>query len=225
MNKPVIFCDFDGTITKEDTVDKLLSTYANDKWLEVEELWQNGEIGSRECLESQIDCIDNISEEQFAEFINSQEIDEYFIELFNKVKRHNLDFYVVSDGFNAVIKGILENHGISDAEIFSNKIQLDNRKLKTYFPLHNLNCESGSGVCKCDVIKKLKKDQEIIYIGDGRSDICACRHADVLFAKGKLEEYCVKNGISFIHFDTFNDIENFLVKKEYLNAEIRFAIR
>ena len=33
------FSDFDGTITKEDTLNKFLRVYAKTDWLEVEEKW------------------------------------------------------------------------------------------------------------------------------------------------------------------------------------------
>ena len=42
MNKLQIFCDFDGTITKEDTLNKFLRVYADKKWLELEEEWISG---------------------------------------------------------------------------------------------------------------------------------------------------------------------------------------
>lgn len=45
------FCDFDGTITKEDTLNKFLRVYAKTDWLEVEEKWMNGAIGSKQCIE------------------------------------------------------------------------------------------------------------------------------------------------------------------------------
>ena len=42
MNKLQIFCDFDGTITQEDTLNKFLRVYADKKWLELEEEWISG---------------------------------------------------------------------------------------------------------------------------------------------------------------------------------------
>lgn len=49
----------------------------------------------------------------------------------------------------------------------------------------------------------------IVFIGDGVSDLPAAQHADVLFARRglRLEEYCIENGIEYIPFDTFADIQ------------------
>ena len=49
-----IFCDFDGTITKQDTIDLLLERIGEKSWLEYEKLWLEGKIGSRECMSKQI---------------------------------------------------------------------------------------------------------------------------------------------------------------------------
>jgi len=51
------FCDFDGTITKGDTTDLLLETLADESWKAIEARWENGEIGSRQCMSMQVPLI------------------------------------------------------------------------------------------------------------------------------------------------------------------------
>jgi len=225
MNKNIIFCDFDGTITKEDTIDKLLDTYANEKWLEIESLWEEGLIGSKECLERQVNCIDYLSEKHFEEFIDSIEIDEYFSEYLSWVKTNNIDFYVVSDGFDLIIDKIFAKYGIKDVKKFSNMLYHTSGKLKPFFPLYKENCESGAGVCKCRVLKENSKNKRIVYIGDGRSDMCATKHADLLFAKGKLAKYCSYNSINCIEFTTFKDILEYCSTEEKIIVTSGFALR
>lgn len=62
----------------------------------------------------------------------------------------------------------------------------------------------------------------IVFIGDGVSDLPAANQADVLFARRglRLEEYCQENGISYVPFDTFEDIKN---KLEEIAEEDRRA--
>ena len=61
----------------------------------------------------------------------------------------------------------------------------------------------------------------IIMIGDGVSDLPAAREADVLFARRglALEEYCIKNCIAYIPFDTFADIQKEIIKIAKLDEE------
>ena len=221
MKSEIIFCDFDGTITKEDTVDMLLYTFANEKWLYYEDLWEKGEIGSKECLTKQISCIDNISERDLNEFIHNIEIDEGFINFLKKIKKRNIDIYILSDGFDLIINAVLKKYKIQDLKIFSNGIYFNNGKLKPFYPFCNSNCIYQSGLCKCEIIKNIAKAKKIIYIGDGRSDICPSRLADLLFAKGKLADYCSKQDMVFIPFHNFNDINDFFIEKEKLNVRSR----
>ena len=75
---PVIFCDFDGTITQLDVTDQILSQLAHPSWREVEQQWMQGLIGSRECLERQIALVDAPVEELHAA-IDAVKLDPDFV--------------------------------------------------------------------------------------------------------------------------------------------------
>ena len=53
-----IICDFDGTISLIDVTDSLLEKFAAPEWEDIEKIWQDGIIGSRECLAQQIPLLD-----------------------------------------------------------------------------------------------------------------------------------------------------------------------
>ena len=42
--------DFDGTISVLDVTDSLLQRFGQPGWQELEDQWERGEIGSRECM-------------------------------------------------------------------------------------------------------------------------------------------------------------------------------
>ena len=62
---------------------------------------------------------------------------------------------------------------------------------------------SGSGVCKCRVVKGTELQ---IYIGDGRSDFCVSDKVHLVFAKPKLADYCEDQGIPYVGFESFVDL-------------------
>ena len=67
-------------------------------------------------------------------------------------------------------------------------------------------CKGDWVTCKCGVICGLKRDggeSEIIFVGDGMtSDTCAAANAaDIVFATGRLLDYCDENGIEATGFD------------------------
>ena len=49
-----VYIDFDGTIMKCDTTDFLFERFALPEWRAVEEAWAAGNIGSRECMATQV---------------------------------------------------------------------------------------------------------------------------------------------------------------------------
>ncbi|MBV8961932.1 MAG: phosphoserine phosphatase, partial [Hyphomicrobiales bacterium] len=69
-----ILLDFDGTIAIEDTTDCLLERFAPPSWRDVEDAWEAGLIGSRECLARQIELV-RASEEDLERFIADVHID------------------------------------------------------------------------------------------------------------------------------------------------------
>lgn len=219
MKNIQVFSDFDGTITKEDTLNKFLRIYADKKWLEVEDRWIQGDIGSKECIEEQMKLFPAMTQKIMDDFVDSIEIDETFVHFYDYLKSENIDFYIVSDGFDLFIERILGRYGIKDVKIFSNKLNFNNKKsaFETAFPYCNHDCERQSGVCKCNVIKNNRiVTKRLIYAGDGMSDFCVSDKADVLFAKGSLLEYCknTKNdnciGFDPIAFKSFDEIEEYI---------------
>lgn len=218
MRELQIFCDFDGTITKEDTLNKFLRLYADKKWLDIEEDWVKGEIGSRECTERQMKLVPMLSESELNDFINSIEIDEHFLEFYKFIKKiKNTEFYIVSDGFDYFIKSILEKNGLGEIKVFANNLTIQNGEYICKFPYISENCKIGAGVCKCNIVKKYEnKEKQVFYIGDGFSDFCVSKKVPVVFAKGKLLEYCKKSesvGSTIIGFENFKEILNYIDKK------------
>ena len=68
-----------------------------------------------------------------------------------------------------------------------------------------------SNHCKCGSAEALHRPgRKTIYIGDGRSDLCAARKADVVFAKRALARCLTAEGRAFLPFDTLADVRGAL---------------
>ena len=203
------FCDFDGTITKHDVVDAFLDAFASPEWLEIEALWRNMKIGSRECLERQIRCVPPISEKEMDEFISDIEIDPHFIDF--ALGKFNHRITILSDGFDFFIQRVLDRHELRGIRYFSNHlIWKPDTAPRAEFPYMEPLCLMAAGSCKCKVSHGCAAGRRFSYVGDGQSDFCVSRKADQVFAKGKLAHFCKDNGIPYIEFHTFQDINKYL---------------
>ena len=196
-----IYCDFDGTITKEDSVNKFFEMYASEKWMDSEKLWVEGKISSRENAIIQVGLLRNISQQQLDDYINSIEIDDYFLDFVDYVKSRNIKLTILSDGFDLFIKKVLERYNL-DIPYYANKLIYKNGNFSIEFPYYNEDCDKKAGMCKC---KKVKENR-FCYIGDGTSDLCIATKADLLFASKNLYEYCKENNIKHSHFTSFRNI-------------------
>lgn len=200
-----IYCDFDGTITKKDSVNGFLERYTGDKWLESERLWIEGKISSRENAIIQVGLLNNVSQKQLDDYINSIEIDDYFLEFVEFVKSKNIKLTILSDGFDLFIQKVLERFNLN-IPYYANKLTYNNGKFSIEFPYYNENCDKKAGMCKCDKVK----EKSFCYIGDGTSDLCIASKADLLFATKNLHKYCKDNKIKHSHFTSFRNIINIL---------------
>jgi 2-hydroxy-3-keto-5-methylthiopentenyl-1-phosphate phosphatase len=167
----------------------------------------------------QLKCIESIKESELLRFAFDIKIDPSFPKFLSFVRKRGIDFYIVSDGFDWLIRIILLNNGISNLPVFANRLKIKNREPVPSFPFKVRECYMRSGMCKCSIINQHTEGRNVTYIGDGESDICAVRKADNVFAKNRLSDYCRLNAIDFIEFSSFDDITNALFNRERMNAD------
>jgi 2,3-diketo-5-methylthio-1-phosphopentane phosphatase len=228
---PTIFSDFDGTISQVDVTDLVLTQLAHPSWREVEQEWSRGQIGSRECLERQMALVDT-SKKEFHALVDSVPIDPGFGKFYKFIQRHELPFYVVSDGFDLVIRRVLKNVGLNGPlhngrHLFSSALKLKGRRMETAFPHAGPPCEHDCATCKVEVIRRVRNNgNPVVFIGDGLSDRFAAQAADIVFAKRQLLTFCHENDIACTPFETFAEIETKLAPlverdSDLLNAKTR----
>jgi 2,3-diketo-5-methylthio-1-phosphopentane phosphatase len=214
---PIVFTDFDGTITQLDVTDEILAQLAHPSWQEVEQEWTRGLIGSRECLERQIALVDASAEELHA-LIDAVPIDPSFTAFYRFTRQRSIPLYVLSEGFDYVIARILKRAGVNGPvqrgiQMFSSALRLEGRRLIPSFPHSAQSCEHACATCKAALLRRLGKGKyPIIFVGDGLSDRFAVDEADVVFAKRQLLAYCQEHGKACHPFDTFAEVEQAIAR-------------
>ncbi|MGI6226726.1 MAG: MtnX-like HAD-IB family phosphatase [Peptococcales bacterium] len=199
----VIFVDFDGTITKVDTCQKMVKTFARDGWVELNKLWEEKKLSTRECANRTFQLFD-ANLEELEKLIETIEIDTYFPEFVSMCQAWGYPIYILSDGYDLIIERVLKKYNIN-IPYYANKLLYDGQ-FSIECPYHNSEC-GICGTCKSTLMEKLRKNaRQIVYIGDGYSDTCPASKADIVFAKGTLYKYCQEKGIKATHFDNFGDI-------------------
>jgi len=213
-SKTAILVDFDGTITTEDTNDKLVGIHWNKN---IEEYWndfRNGKINLLELIELQFKEI-KLTEEEYTEFILDEfELTNGFEKFYRNVRKYNITLAIVSGGFKNGIDVFLEKHGIKDIKVYANSFIFDEDNISVdFYDKKGLDCCNNGpcGNCKIRHYKNYKsRYEQVIFIGDGFTDKWVAEIADMVFAKDSLLEYCKEKGIDCIRWDDFNDINKIL---------------
>ena len=200
--KYIIFSDFDGTISRKDTLDIIVDDIIGKEYrIMMDEKVYRGEITNNDWLSiifSKIkisfpDAIDLIKNKT-----NNEPIDKYFELFYDKCCKKNVPIYIISSGYKSIICELLKF--IDNQLIYSNDAYIDkNNNWNLIFnPLNKL-----------EIINKLRReDYKTIYFGDGISDLCVVGHVDILYAKknSTLEKYCKENNFDYIGFNDFSEI-------------------
>ena len=206
----MFFCDFDGTVTREDVIDRVLEEFADPMWRQIEQSWVNGEMGSRDCLAIQTKLI-KARKQDLLDFVEGFEIDETFIDFAKYCKSKTIEVVILSDGIDLFIKSILDRYGLKDIQVFSNGLARTNGHFEMTFPYFRKDCSSRSGMCKCRIMEALSGPGRInILVGDGRSDFCVATRAELTFAKSALLDFCRVEKIPHIAHSEFGEIVDWL---------------
>jgi 2-hydroxy-3-keto-5-methylthiopentenyl-1-phosphate phosphatase len=209
-NNLVIFSDFDGTVSTRDVGNRLFHHFSGGKSEEPVRRWKDDQIDSRQCLQEESELIDDLTEAQLLAFIDSFEIDPGFREFVDFCRTRQTPLYLLSDGLDLYIHRLLANNGLAGLPVLANQAWLENGRLQISWPYHRHTCGS-CGNCKGYHIRRIKQPgQKAVYIGDGKSDLCALPEADIVFAKGYLAEYCRDHQIEFLPFGDFSAITDIL---------------
>lgn len=201
-----VFIDFDGTMTTADVLDDLIRRYAPAAcWVEAETLWAAGRIGSYECLMREISAI-RISSSEWKSFIAGVQLDDALATLLQLLRKYRVPVAVLSDGIESIITGVLSRQGIESVAVRANRVSHVGQSLVLECPWRASDCASGSAHCKCRSARELNRGRKMIYIGDGRSDLCAALKADICFAKSALSRLLNERRKPFIPFNQLSDV-------------------
>jgi len=200
-----VLCDFDHTITTEDVTDILLEKYALPEWIELEQDWKKGAIGSRACMEQQIALL-RATKAQVDNVADSVRVDPYFKDFAAHCEKKHIALTILSDGLDYVIKRVMAREGLSLPVIASHLTYSGEDRWQLSSPYANAGCSSQQTTCKCAISRSVRSTgtEKILYIGDGRSDFCiSMEEADKILAKDSLLTYCQQHQLPHRPFKNF----------------------
>ncbi len=206
-----VFCDFDGTVCPQDIGEEFFRAFAGDAVQKIVDELLCGEINSQQWLQRVCDAVPSMSRAQFDAYVDQFAADPHFTEFVHFAEERGAAVAVVSDGLDAYVARILFKAGLQRVPFFANHAEFVNingtPKLAVSFPSTDAEC-SECGNCKRNhILSQSADDDVIVYAGDGFSDRCPVRYADIVFAKRQLIKYCQDQNITYYEFNHFGDVQ------------------
>lgn len=206
-----LFVDFDGTVTKDDVGNAFFREFGGDRCDEYVRAYRAGDISAAECFALEASAMGGFRRTDAEAFVRSQPIDPSFPSLLRFAQQREYEVTVVSDGLDFYIREILAANHIA-VPFFANRAELVPAgedgvvTLSVDFPFADEEC-SRCACCKRNIMLTRSGDGDvIILIGEGHSDTCPARYADIVFAKDELQRFCQTANVSYFPYLDFNDI-------------------
>jgi 2,3-diketo-5-methylthio-1-phosphopentane phosphatase len=195
--------DFDGTIADKDASYAILKEYADGDWYSIEEKAYAHEITILDALKLQAAMVRVSPEEAERFLIDEIRLREGFREFADWCRDINIPLEICSDGFDFTIEMLLGHWDLEWIPFTSNRTVPSHEGTIIEFPYHRDECPINAN-CKCMHLERLKENSDtVIFIGDGTTDECVSKKADIVFARDKLLEICRRDGIECIPWENW----------------------
>ncbi|ESU32798.1 hypothetical protein G3A_09550 [Bacillus sp. 17376] len=207
MSQPVIFCDFDGTVTEKDNIIAIMKEYGPEGWDEIKEAVLDRNISIREGVGKMFSLLPVHLREEIIEFtVKNARIRPGFQEFLDYASEEGIPVYIVSGGIDFFIEPIIQQFG-PIAGIYCNSSDFSGKTIKIEWPNScDEQCSNDCGCCKPSIMRKLEKSGDYkIVIGDSVTDLEAAKQADLVLARDYLKDKCDEWPIRHISYGTFYD--------------------
>jgi HAD superfamily phosphoserine phosphatase-like hydrolase len=202
--------DYDGTICRSQVTDVLMHAFApTDEWMAIDQRYLRGELGSREELTQFVGWLPP-DRAAVMEVAAAQPHDPTFADFVRLARSSGIGIEIVSDGYGFYVAPALAALGVPGLPIATARTTWEAGRPEIVFPYGHPACFL-CGTCKRDrVLREQDAGRHVVVVGDGTSDRYAAAHADTVFAKAPLTEWCEREGWPYEPWDDFDDVSAWL---------------
>lgn len=205
--KRIVFCDFDGTITAEETFVAVLKKFSPQLCAQLLPEMYARRVTLREGVRKILESIPSSRYEEILEFTQIQPIRPGFVQLLDFLEFQGVPFVVVSGGLRGMVETVLDRlvhrvHAIHAVDVDSSN---------SYLKVHS-QYEGGTElVAKVQVMMQYPA-YEKIAIGDSITDLNMALQASLVFARDRLAQYLDEQRKPYIPWNEFSDVRDYLAK-------------
>jgi 2-hydroxy-3-keto-5-methylthiopentenyl-1-phosphate phosphatase len=206
----VVFCDFDGTITTQDTFVTMLEKFTPEAASQFLPAIFRREMTLKQGIYHTLGSIQTVHYAEIIEFIAHQPIRPGLKEFLEFLNDAEVPFIVLSGGLTDMVRAVLERQELigSVRAIYAGEVALTGDFLQAYSKIES----DTEFVAKARVMEKYPA-QEKIAIGDSVTDINMSLAADLVFARDRLKQYLAIEQKPCLPWQDFFEIKDYLAAR------------
>lgn len=214
MNRPspklarAVFCDFDGTITSEESFLGMFRRFAPHMYRELGPQMQALRLSIREGVRRIVESIPSARYQEILAYVRTVPIRPGFVELIDYLDSLGVPFIVIS----GVLRGMVESR-LGDLTgrvhaIHAPDVDVSGKRLRVYSDFER----GGELMSKADVIARYAPS-ESVCVGDGPTDLGMAQAADLVFARDGLARFMEDIKKPYLPWDDFHDVRIALTER------------
>ena len=203
--KTLVQCDFDGTVTEEDTSFFLLDAFAQGDWRRLLREYKEHKISVGE-FNTKAFAMVKADKPMLLEALEGKvKVRTGFHELVNYCLRRGFRLAIVSNGLDFYIEATLKDLGLKNIEVHAAQASFHPEGMEVQYVGPN-GKRLEDGVKEAYTKSFLKLGYTVIYMGNGDSDVAPAKYAHYVFSTGELLAYCRENNLNYKPFENFIDV-------------------
>ncbi len=206
------FLDYDGTLTTHECNEIALQRFVGDAWRPIEEELKADRLSHADGFDRQIGLVRAPRAEFLGTLVEVAELSPGIHGFLEELGRRGGRAVLVSAGLREAIEAVWRRGGLPPIDIYASELVGEG---PDGGPPYHLafnpalgDCpRCGPRLCKGALLRELRRPGETVLVfGDGASDVCPAREADLTFARDHLAERCAAEGLPWRPLPDFTQV-------------------
>lgn len=203
--KRIIFCDFDGTLTVEDTFVKVCRHFAADTVDRLLKEIFKGQLSLKEGIRQIVESIPSSRYPDMLDFVNGTPLRDGLVEFLDFLEQRHIPFVVISGGLLGLVLRQLGSLASRAERIYAADVNTDGEYLRVISSF-----EEGDELVNKKIIMDTYRYEDAVALGDGVTDQGMAMAASLVFARKHLAAFMDKQGKAYETWNDFHDVKKVL---------------
>jgi 2-hydroxy-3-keto-5-methylthiopentenyl-1-phosphate phosphatase len=200
-HRRVVFCDFDGTITGEETFTGMLRRFTPALYQAMLPDMMAGRVTIKEACTRLLSSIPSSRFGEILDYARSRPVRPGLVEFMDFLEAAGVPLVLVSGGLREMALTVLGPLKDRFEAVYALDVDLDGPFLEVRPGFEG----EAEWVDKVRVMARYRAEESVL-VGDGVTDLNIAREASLVFARDYLKDYLTARKRPFVPWETFHDV-------------------